>query len=58
MKYQITFEGRESGAIGKFYSITETYTADSQEKAIALCFADGRTEKNHIYKVIEDNDCE
>lgn len=55
MDFEITFTGRESGAIGIFYSITETYTADSEVEAVKLCFADSRTEKLHIDKIVSDD---
>jgi len=55
MDFEITFTGRESGAIGIFYSITETYTADSEAEAVKLCFADSRTEKLHIDKIVSDD---
>lgn len=53
MQFEITFTGRKSGAIGIFYSITETYTADSKEEAVKLCFANSKSEINHIDKVVD-----
>ncbi len=39
-KYKFHFRGRQSGAIGIFYEISETYKADSLSEAKSLLYED------------------
>ena len=46
--YKVSFVGRESGAIGVFYTIEETYRAVSASSALQHCINDERYELNHF----------
>lgn len=49
MKITITFHGRQSGAIGIFYKIQDTYNVDSISEARSLLYED--YEHIHVDKV-------
>ena len=46
--YKVTFTGRQSGAIGVFDTIEETYRAASASHALQECLNDERYELNHF----------
>jgi hypothetical protein len=39
-KYQFSFKGRQSGAIGIFYKISDTYEANNIHEALSLLYED------------------
>jgi len=54
-KYFVLFQGRESGAIGTFGSISKVYMAESIEDAKEQCFQD-RTYETNFFVLIYSED--
>lgn len=39
-KYEFSFNGRQTGAIGIFYKISDSYMANSLDEAVAMLYTD------------------